>query len=138
MPIGGVEVPANTPKEQIRRVAFIYTFACAEPRRNFAVFLAQVAKTVSKKPLYLREVMSVEVAGASDPDALYEEAVRQKVVAILAIVEGWPPQRVDALSELCSRAGLLFRSVSPGDVQKKSAAVDVIVDMMLLPGERDG
>ena len=136
--IGGGEVPVTTPKEQIRRVAFLYTFACAEPRRNFAVFLSQVAKTVSKKPLYLREVMSVEVAGASDPDALYEEAVRQKVVAILAIVEGWPPQRVDAMAELCSRAGLLFRSISPGDVQKKSAAVDVIVDMMLLPGERDG
>ncbi len=131
-------MPVTTPKEQIRRVAFLYTFACAEPRRNFAVFLSQVAKTVSKKPLYLREVMSVEVAGASDPDALYEEAVRQKVVAILAIVEGWPPQRVDAMAELCSRAGLLFRSISPGDVQKKSAAVDVIVDMMLLPGERDG
>jgi hypothetical protein len=97
-----------------------------------------VAKTVSKKPLYLREVMSAEVAGASDPDALYEEAARLKVVAVLAIVEGWPPQRVDAMAEACSRAGILFRSVSPGDVQKKSAAVDIIVDMMLLPGERDG
>ena len=131
-------MPAGTPKEQIRRVAFLYTFACAEARRSLALFLSQVAKTVSKKPLFLREVMSSEVAGASDPDALFEEAVRLKVVAILAIVEGWPPQRVDAMAEACSRAGLLFRSVSPSDVQKKSVAVDIIVDMMLLPGEKDG
>ncbi len=109
-----------------------------EARKSFSTFLSQVAKTVSKKPLYLREVMSAEVAGASDTDALYEEALKKKVVAILAIVEGWPPQRVDSMAEACSRAGMLFRSVSPGDVQKKSAAVDIIVDMMLLPGERDG
>jgi len=138
VPSLGGEVPAGMPKEQIRRVAYLYTFACAEARKNFSVFLTQVAKSVSKKPLFLREVMSTEVAGASDPEAIYEEAAKHKVVAVLAIVEGWPPQRVDAMAEACSRGGMLFRSISPADVQKKSAAVDIIVDMMLLPGERDG
>ena len=119
-------------------MAYLYTFACAEAQKTFSAFLSQVARTVSKKPLFLREMMCAEVAGASDPDALYEQAAKLRVVAVLAIIEGWPPQRVDAISEACSRAGMLFRSIPPADVQKKSAAVDIIVDMMLLSGERDG
>ncbi|MDD5303958.1 MAG: hypothetical protein PHS14_12730 [Elusimicrobia bacterium] len=129
------ELPADTPREQIRRVAYIHTASCFEVRTAFAAFLSQAARTISKKPLFLREVLSHEVGAASDPNAVVQKSLQAKAVAILAVVEGWPPAKVDEMSEACSRANLLFRAVAPADAQKKSTAVDVIVDMMLLPGE---
>ena len=129
------ELPVNTPKDQIRRVVYIYTFSCLEAKNGFAAFLSQAARTISKKPLFLREVLSHEVANASDPNAILEKAKLIKAVAILAVVDGWPSTKIDDLSDACARAGVLFRAVAPADTQKKSTAVDVIVDMMLLPGE---
>ena len=129
------ELPAETPKEQIRRVAYIYTSSCAEAKAGFAAFLSQAARTISKKPIFLREVLSYEVGVASDANALVQKALQLKAAAILAVVDGWPPAKADELAEACSRANLLFRSVAPPDAQKKSTAVDIIVDMMLLPGE---
>lgn len=128
-------LPADTPKEQIRRVAYVYTSSCSEAKIAFAAFLTQAAQTISKKPLFLREVLSHEVADASDPNAVLQKSLQAKAAAILAVVEGWPTAKVDELSEACSRASVLFRLVTPADAQKKSTAVDIIVDMMLLPGE---
>ncbi|HXT01787.1 MAG TPA: hypothetical protein VN915_14020 [Elusimicrobiota bacterium] len=129
------DIPPNTPKDQIRRVAYVYTFACAEARAGFAAYLSQAARTISKKPIFLRSVMSAELSPSSDPAAVFEKARDAKAVAVLAVVEGWPPAKIEGLSEACARGGLMFRSVAPADVQKKSTAVDVIVDMMLLSGE---
>jgi hypothetical protein len=116
-------------------VAYIYTPSCAEVKGTFAAFLSQASRTISKKPLYLREVLSLEAGASSDPNGLVLKAQQAKAVAILAVVEDWPSSKVDDLSDACSRANLLFRAVAPADAQKKSTAVDVIVDMMLLPGE---
>ena len=66
---------------------------------------------------------------------MFEKARDAKAVAVLAVVDGWPPAKVEGLSEARARGGILFRAVAPADVQKKSTAVDVIVDMMLLGGE---
>ncbi|MCM2304351.1 MAG: hypothetical protein NDJ72_06590, partial [Elusimicrobia bacterium] len=129
------EPPADAPKEQIRRVAYIYTTSCSEIKTAFAAFLSQASRTISKKPLFLREVMSHEVSASSDPNAVVLKAQQAKAVAVLAVVEDWPAAKVDDLSEACSRASLLFRAVAPADAKKKSTALDVIVDMMLLPGE---
>jgi hypothetical protein len=128
-------LPADAPKEQIRRVAYIYTASCSEVKTACAVFLSQAARTISKKPIFLREVLAHEVTAASDPNAVLQKALQVKASAILAIVEDWPTAKIDELSEACSRANLLFRAVAPADAQKKSTAVDIIVDMMLLPGE---
>ncbi|MBI4060829.1 MAG: hypothetical protein HY403_05305 [Elusimicrobia bacterium] len=134
-PAKAEDLPPGTPREQIRRVAYVCTSACSEEKKAFAAFLSQAARTISKKPLFLREVLSHEVSAASDPNAVLEKALKAKAVAVLALIEGWPPAKTDELSEACSRANLLFRAVAPGDAQKKSTAVDIIVDMMLLPGE---
>ena len=79
--------------------------------------------------------MVSELSAGTDPLAVFEKAREAKAVAVLAVADGWPPAKIDALSEACARGGLMFMSVPPGDVQKKSTAVDVIVDMMLLSGE---
>ena len=130
-----LDIPASTPKDQIRRVAYLHTASCAEAKAGFSAFLSSAARTISKKPIFLREVMSLEVANSSDPNAIFEKARQARAVAVLAVTEGWTQSKADELSEACARAGVLFRCVAPGDVQKKSTAVDVIVDMMLLPGE---
>lgn len=137
LPVGddSEAVPATAPKEQVRRVAYAYTLACRDARERFELFLGQSARTISKKPLYLRPVLTVEVGPASDAAAIAEKARQARAVAVLAVVEGWPAAKVDALSDACSRGGLMFRSVASTDVQRKSTAVDVLVDMMLLPGE---
>ncbi|MEK7232628.1 MAG: hypothetical protein AAB268_02340 [Elusimicrobiota bacterium] len=129
------DLPADAPREQIRRVAYIYTFSCSGVKTAFALFLSQAARTISKKPIFLREVLSHEVGPASDPNAIVQKSLQVKASAVLAVVEDWPSAKVDELSEACLRANLLFRAVAPADAQKKSTAVDVIVDMMLLPGE---
>ena len=129
------DIPSSAPKSSIRRVAYVYTLACDEARASFAAYLSQAARTISKKPLYLRQVMALELNAGSDPLAAFEKAREAKAVAVLAVAEGWPPAKINALSEACARGGLLFLSIPPGDVQKKSTAVDVIVDMMLLSGE---
>ena len=116
-------------------MAYIHTFSCAEAKAGFSVFLSHAARTISKKPIFLREVISLEVSNSSDPNAVFEKVRQAKAVALLAVTEGWPQAKVEELSEVCTRGAILFRAVSPGDVQKKATAVDVIVDMMLLPGE---
>jgi hypothetical protein len=128
-------IPPDAPKEQIRRVAYIYAVEHSEVKTVFAAFLSQAARTISKKPLFLREVSTFEVGVASDVNSILQKAQQSKAVAILAIVEGWAPVKIDELTEACSRANMLFRAVAPGDAQKKSTSVDIIVDMMLLPGE---
>ena len=129
------DIPADAPKEQIRRVAYIHTSTCAEVKTAFAAFLSQASRTISKKPLFLREVMSQEVAASSDVNAVLQKALQAKAVVILAVIEDWPTAKADELSEACARANMQFRAVLPADAQKKSTAVDIIVDMMLLSGE---
>ena len=80
-------------------------------------------------------VVTALFTASSDPNAVLQKALQVKASAILAIVEDWSPSKADDLSEACSRANVLFRAVLPADAQKKSTAVDIIVDMMLLPGE---
>lgn len=129
------ELPADTPKDHIRRVAYIYTAACSEAKTTFAAFLSKSARTISKRPLFLREVLSHEIGAVSDPNSVLQKAQQAKAVAILAVIEDWPSVKVQELSEACARANLLFRAVAPAETQKKSTAVDIIVDMMLLSGE---
>ena len=81
------DFPADAPKEQIRRVAYIYTASCAEVKTAFGVFLSQAAKTISKRPLFIREVLSHEVGAAADPNAVLQKALQMKAAAILAVVE---------------------------------------------------
>lgn len=134
-PVKPAELAADTPKEQIRRVCYVHTKECEEVKMGFAAFLRQAAGTIPKKPLFLREVLAIEVGASSDANAVVQKALQAKAAAVLAVVEGWPSAKVDELSEACSRANLLFRAVASADAQKKSTAVDIIVDMMLLPGE---
>ncbi|HAZ07543.1 MAG TPA: hypothetical protein DCZ01_03225 [Elusimicrobia bacterium] len=134
-PLVAQDIPDNVPKDRIRRVAYIHTFSCATAKGCFSTFLTLAARTIAKKPIFLREVLSLPVGNSSDANAVFEKARQVKAGAILAITEEWPQAKLDELAAVCSREGVMFRSVSPTDVENKATAVDVIVDIMLLPGE---
>jgi hypothetical protein len=130
------EIPPGTPKERIRRVGYLHSGATGDARAGFATFLSQAARSISKRPLFLRTVLIHEVSGASDPEAVYDKARVVGATAIFAVVEGLPQAKIDALAESFTRNGVVFRVVPPADAQKKSTTVDIIVDLMLLPGEK--
>lgn len=134
-PVETGHIPEKTPKEQIRRVAILYATAWREHKDRFLVFLDQSALTISKKPLYLRRVVVEELGAVFDAKALLQKVQAAKAVAVLALVEGVPDAKVRDLQDTFSCAGLSFRSVAPADVQKRSTAVDIMVDMMLLSPE---
>ncbi|MBI3553984.1 MAG: hypothetical protein HY077_15925 [Elusimicrobia bacterium] len=132
---GGDDIPDKTPKEQIRRVAFLYTAEHAAKKDVLAKFMASSAQTISKKPLYLRRVLFEEVGANSDGKGILGRVESLKAVAVLGILEGLPESKTRELTEVFSGAGILFRAVGPDEVQKRSIAVDIIVDMMLLNAE---
>ncbi len=62
-------------------------------------------------------------------------AIDIKNLLTLMVQKALQAKAASVLSNARARANLLFRSVASADAQKKSTAVDSIVDMMLLPGE---
>mgnify|MGYP001558758734 FL=1 len=127
--------PEKTPNNQIRRVAVVYLARYGSERDIFAKTLDKAAETISKKPLYLRKVLYQVVTAGSDPRQVVERAKAADAVSVLGLLEGLPEQNIRELTEAVAAAGLMFRSVATADVPKRSMAVDIIVDMMLLPHE---
>ena len=128
-------IPADAPKEQIRRLSIVHAARHAEKIDLFVSFLDQSALTVSKKAFFLRKVHGGVVAPDSDINALVARAKALGVVAMMAIVEGLPDNKTRELADACAGAGLTVRIVAPDEVQKRSVAIDIMVDLMLLPGE---
>ena len=73
-----------------------------------------------------------------DPQAYgsaYTYARRYSLAAVLGIVEGLSDKKLRELSEALSGGGVMFRPVAPLDAARKSLAIDIVVDIMLLPPE---
>ena len=128
-------IPEKTPKEQIRRVAFLHSKGQLEARDKFATFLDTSALTISKKPIYLRKCHAEEAGPQCDAKGVAARAKAAGAVAVLAVLEGLPESKSRELNDACEAAGLSFRPVAVSEVQKRSVAVDIMVDLMLLAGE---
>lgn len=134
-PLADVAVPEKAGKDQIRRVAFIYLARYAQERDAFGKALDQAAATISKKPLFLKTVLLQPVALEHSPADVLARLQETGAVAALALLEGMPEGRLKEYGEVLSAGGVMFRLVAPGEAQKRSLAVDIVVDMMLLPHE---
>ncbi|MDD5657576.1 MAG: hypothetical protein PHF00_10025 [Elusimicrobia bacterium] len=134
-PLPEIPVPANTGKDQVRRVALIYLTKHAALRDPFIRLLDQTAQTVSKKPLFLRRVLCQPVTASCETAQVLALVAAAKPVAVLGLLEGLPEAKLSQLTEALGSAGLMFRGVAAADAAKKAVAVDIIVDMMLLPSE---
>lgn len=129
------DIPEGTAKSQIRRVVLLYSPGLDAEKDSFSSFLAEVALGVGKKPVYLRKVIIRELAADADMKALAEEAVREQAVAVLAVLKGLPGPKLQELEEALSAANISLRAAEPEEVQKRSLAVDIIVDIMMSPSE---
>jgi len=129
------KMPEKIGKDQIRPVAYIYLEKYAGERDAFIKLLEQTAQTVSKKPLFLRRVLYQPIAEECSPKEVLERVAQAKAVAVLGILEGLSEGKLRELGEAFGGAGIMFRVVNPLDAGKKSVAVDIIVDAMLLPHE---
>lgn len=129
------EIPAGIGKDQVRRVAILYSADCAREKDTFVGFLDQSAQTISKKPLFLRKVLIEEISASTEPKAMLDRLKAVGAVAALAVIEGMPESKARDLGEMLTSSGIMFRSIPLSEIQKRSLAVDLIVDMMLLSPE---
>jgi hypothetical protein len=130
-----IPIPDRAGKDQIRRVAFLYLGKFAAVRDALAQSLDHTAQTVPKKPLYLRRVLYQAITEDCDGREVLSRVLQAKAAAVLGITEGLADRKLRQLSEIFSGAGIMFRSVAPLDAGKKSLAIDIVVDVMLLPPE---
>jgi hypothetical protein len=134
-PIPEVPVPEKLAKDQIRRVAFIYIERYTQERDAFAKALDNAANTIAKKPLFLRTVLFQAVSQEDSPAEVLARIKEVRAVAALAILEGMSEAWVKEYGDILGASDVMFRLVAPSETQKRSVAVDIIVDMMLLGHE---
>ena len=127
--------PEKLGKDQIRRVAFLYLAKYAAERDALAKMLDQTAQTVPKKPLFLRRVLYQPVTEDGEVKEALARALQAKAVVALGIVEGLSEAKLRDLAETFAAGDVIFRTVAPLDAGKKSVAIDIVVDVMLLPSE---
>jgi hypothetical protein len=125
-------IPPKTPPEQVRRIAFLYSPQQANKIASFTRFIGEVALKVSKKPIYLHKTLVAQIAPGVKPDELIKQVKGTGAVGVLALVEGLPDNLIRDIEEAFNNEEFFFRQVPPTDTAKRSAAVDLVVDMMLL------
>jgi len=130
-----IPIPEKLGKDQVRRVAFIYLGKYEAERDALAKLLDQTAQTVPKKPLFLRRVIYQPVTEDCGGKELLGRLQQAKAVALLGIVEGISEPKLREWGEALAGGGVMFRSVAPLDAGKKSVAIDIVVDVMLLAPE---
>jgi hypothetical protein len=131
----GIKIPDHASKDQIRRLAVVYTRSYAQRKDVFINFLDKAGETLSKKPLYFRKVFSQEIGEEGDLKILAEQIKAARAVAVLALLDGMTETRIAEIAEAITVAGLMFRAIPTADIQKKSLALDLLVDLMLLAHE---
>ncbi|MFA5138649.1 MAG: hypothetical protein WC728_05390 [Elusimicrobiota bacterium] len=125
-------IPAKTPPEQVRRIAFLYSPQQANKIAPFTRFIGEVALKVSKKPIYLHKTLVAQVAPGVNPEELIKQVKGTGAVGALALLEGLPDNFIRDIEEAFNNEDLFFHQVLPADTTKRSVAVDLVVDMMLL------
>ncbi|MBI4386638.1 MAG: hypothetical protein HY551_04595 [Elusimicrobia bacterium] len=128
----GEPIADNVPKEQIRSLAFFYSVACRDKFPSFIQFIDSVALHLTKKPLYLRKVLVLEIPVDVEMARVVERIGKSRVAAAVGFLSDI---NVREMEEAFSEAGIFFRSVRPEDIGKRSTALDLLVDVTLLaPG----
>jgi hypothetical protein len=128
-------VPDEISKSQIRRVAFLYLKKYEAQRDAFLKLLGEAAQTVPRKPLFLRAVLYQPLTEACEAGELRRRLSAVKAVAAIGFVHDLPEVKQRELKDTLSGRGFMYRAVSPSDAGRKSVAIDIMVDMMLLPPE---
>ena len=125
-------IPDKTPKEQIRRLAFLYSTQQTSTLAAFTRFLFEVGQKVSKKPLYIHKSLILEVSPETNPHDVLDRVQKSGAVGALALLEGLKDDKIKDLEEVFDDKDFFLRQVAPEDVGKRTIAIDLVVDLMLL------
>ncbi|MFA6030637.1 MAG: hypothetical protein WC969_12340, partial [Elusimicrobiota bacterium] len=140
-PTGGlrvvpVETPPDDPKKvpvaQIRRLAFLFGPGQEAKCAEFEKFLRNTALKLSKKPLHIRSALFAEVGEGAAPEAVLEAMKAAGAVGAVGVLSGLSDARVGELQEVCAKADFFFRSVPLDQTQKRTLAMDMMLELMLL------
>jgi len=121
------------PPEQIRAMAIYYSAGEKKAFDDFVTFFSDMAQKVSKKPLYVDVVMASEWSSGLDAKTALDKAKAAGAVAVLCLFN---PSDLEAaggdLEQAASKQDYFLRVVPLADAMKRSAAVDLVVDLMLV------
>jgi hypothetical protein len=123
------------PKEQVRRLAFVFCSGQQAKCAELEKFLRSTALKLSKKPLHLRCVILLEIPEGCPVQAVLEAVQSAHAAGVVAVLSGLPEAKVHEFEEAFSQADCYFKAVSIDQVQKKTFAMDMMLEIMLLrPG----
>lgn len=131
----GEPIPENIPKTQIRRVAVLFGAGERSKCRELIHFLDSMALHFTKKPMYLRKCLVLELIAQESPQAIYERIKASGAVGVVGILSHESEAGLRSLEGPLSAASLFFRWIPAEDIAKRSAAVDLLVDVTLLSPE---
>jgi hypothetical protein len=120
------------PKDQIRRIAFLYAAGQKEACAAFEKFLKTVALKVSKKPLQVRNQATLEVPAGASTAAVLEAVKASGAAGALALFSGMPEAQAREIEEAFAKEDFFLRAVVPDQLQKRTFAMDMTFEIMLL------
>ncbi|MBI4424370.1 MAG: hypothetical protein HY554_11610 [Elusimicrobia bacterium] len=126
-------IPEGTPKDQIRRVAFLYAESQQASMAEFMKFLDSVALKVSKRPMFLHRVHVGAVREGEHPKTLLDRVRDAGGAGAVTILASLPDSWIREVEETFAEEDVFLRNVAPEEIAKRSTAVDLLVDLMLLP-----
>ncbi|MFH1725500.1 MAG: hypothetical protein ABII00_12895 [Elusimicrobiota bacterium] len=125
-------IPDKTPAEQIRRIAFLYDPGHETVYVKFSQFLSEVAAKVSKKPLYLHKAVVAGLTRAMDTQELLGHFKKTGAVGVFLLVEGVNKAQILDIEKTCEDEDIFFAQIAPEEVDKRTRAIDLVVDLMLM------
>ncbi len=129
------EIPEGASKGHIRRVAVLYSSQQASRKDALIKFISETARTIAQQPLYLRVVLCEEVGPELELEAILARVKEVKAVAILGLLDKFSPAKVWKIGQFFDGARLCFRVVEPGEIENRSAVIDILIELTLLSPE---
>lgn len=128
-------IPEEAPKDQIRRVAFLYSAGQKMPLVDFIRFVDSLALHFSKKPLYLRKVYLAELSPDNDLNAVAEKINAAGAVGVVGVLPGIHENKVRSLETGLTAAGISYYWLTPEEAFKRPVVLGLVVELMLLNAE---
>jgi len=100
---------------------------------KFLKFLTGMARNFGKKPLHLHPAAILKMSEGADLQDVLDRIQQARVSALIGLLGGMPDSKQRTLEELVNRRGVPCHWVAPEASQSRSAAVDLLCELMLLP-----
>jgi hypothetical protein len=129
------QIPDEAPKDQIRRVAFLYATGQRQSFVDFIRFVDSLALHFSKKPLYLRKVYAAEIVPDNDLGQVAEKIKAAGAVGVVGVLPGIMESKVKALEAGLSTGNISYYWLTSEEAFKRPVVLGLVVELMLLSTE---